>query len=57
MLADPQKQKLVYDLFLEKIREDLYMKKLTSTDISEERLRELQAKYDICTKIVESLNL
>lgn len=57
MFSDLQKQKLVYDLFLEKIREDLYMKKLTSVDIDETRLKDLQAKYDICVKIVESLNL
>lgn len=57
MFSDLQKQKLVYDLFLEKIREDLYMKKLTNVDIDETRLKDLQAKYDICVKIVESLNL
>lgn len=56
MFSDLQKQKLVY-VFLEKIREDLYMKKLTSVDIDETRLKDLQAKYDICVKIVESLNL
>lgn len=57
MFSDLQKQKLVYDLFLEKIRQDDFMKKIDSLDISEDKYKSFQTKYDICVKLVDSLKL
>ncbi len=57
MLADPQKQKLVYDLFLEKVRQDGTLKTLKGIIPDEKDIEIFQAKYDVCVKLVELLKL
>ena len=59
MLADPQKQKLVYDLFLETVREKLLMQKGRYVDrIPDAKTIEMfQEEYDHCKNLVESLKL
>lgn len=60
MFSDLQKQKLVYDLFLEAIKENLIFKKAKCDEDenpTSSTLKMFQKEYDFCVNIVKSLNL
>ena len=60
MLADPQKQKLVYDLFLETIQEHLIMKSATFNEDGKpdsKTLERFQKEYNHSKNLIDSLNL
>lgn len=59
MFSDPQKQKLVNDLFIESVRQNYSLSKARyeNGEPTSETVEMLQKEYDQCRKIVESLNL